>query len=79
MQLSMYFSAMDVVLADLQWTTCLEYFDDIIVYGRTFQEHLQRLDEVLFKLRYANLKVKLSVPFLPPKCNTWATSSPPRE
>lgn len=58
---------MDLVLADLQWTTCLVYLDDIIVFGRTFGEHLQRLDEVLGKLRHANLKVK------PSKCTLFAT------
>lgn len=58
---------MDLVLADLQWTTCLVYLDDIIVFGRTFGEHLQRLDEVLGKLRHANLKVK------PSKCALFAT------
>ncbi|KAG1941111.1 interleukin-1 receptor accessory protein-like 1-A [Pimephales promelas] len=58
---------MDLVLADLQWTTCLVYLDDIIVFGRTFGEHLQRLDEVLGKLRHANLKVK------PSKCSLFAS------
>lgn len=58
---------MDLVLADLQWTTCLVYLDDIITFGRTFQEHLARLDEVLTKLRQANLKVK------PAKCHLFAT------
>ena len=58
---------MDLVLADGQWTTCLVYLDDIIIFGRTFQEHLGRLDEVLTKLRQANLKVK------PAKCNLFAT------
>lgn len=57
---------MDVVLADLQWTTCLVYLDDIIVFGRTFSEHLSRLDEVLLKLSQANLKVK------PSKCNLFS-------
>lgn len=57
---------MDLVLADLQWTTCLVYLDDIIIFGRTFQEHLGRLDEVLTKLRQANLKVK------PAKCSLFA-------
>lgn len=57
---------MDLVLADLQWTTCLVYLDDIIVFGRTFHEHLSRLDEVLTKLRQANLKVK------PAKCNLFS-------
>lgn len=58
---------MDLVLADLQWTTCLVYLDDIICFGRDFHEHLERLDEVLTKLRQANLKVK------PTKCNLFST------
>ncbi|KAJ8016328.1 hypothetical protein DPEC_G00006050 [Dallia pectoralis] len=58
---------MDVVLADSQWTSCLVYLDDIIVFGRSFQEHLIRLDEVLSKLSRANLKVK------PAKCNLFAS------
>lgn len=58
---------MDLILADLQWTTCLVYLDDIIVFGRTFQEHLARLDEVLTKLQQANLKIK------PCKCNRFST------
>lgn len=58
---------MDLVLADLQWTTCLVYLDDIIVFGRDFTEHLQRLDQVLSKLKMANLKVK------PSKCNFFST------
>lgn len=58
---------MNLVLAGLQWTTCLVYLDDIIVFGRTFGEHLQQLDEVLCKLRHASLKVK------PSKCTLFAT------
>lgn len=58
---------MDLVLADLQWSTCLVYLDDIICFGRTFEEHLHRLDEVLLKLGQANLKVK------PTKCNLFST------
>lgn len=58
---------MDLVLADLQWTTCLVYLDDIIIFGKTFQEHLNRLDQVLLKLQSANLKVK------PSKCDLFST------
>lgn len=47
---------MDLVLADLQWTTCLVYLDDIIVFCCCFQEHLSRLGEVLGKLQAAHLK-----------------------
>lgn len=51
---------MDLVLADLQWTTCLVYLDDRIVFGKTFQEHLGRLEQVFMSLYEANLKVKPS-------------------
>ena len=36
---------------------CLAYLDDIIVLGRTFPEHLQRLYEVFSRLQQANLKI----------------------
>jgi hypothetical protein len=49
---------MDLVLAGLAWTDCLVYLDDIIIYGRTFSEHLQRLDAVLGCLDKAGLVLK---------------------
>lgn len=48
---------MDFILADLQWTLRLMYFDDIM-FGRTFQQHLAWLDKVCAKLQHANLKIK---------------------
>ncbi len=50
---------MDVVLSGLKWTTCLVYLNNIIVYSRTFEEHVQGLRLVLDRLRGANLMVKL--------------------
>ena len=38
---------MELVLAGLRWDICLAYLDDIMVFGRTFEEHLQRLRIVL--------------------------------
>ena len=49
---------MDLTLAGLQWSHCLVYLDDIIVMGRSFEEHLGNLNLVLEWLRDANLKVK---------------------
>ena len=37
---------MDLVLAGLQLSQCLVYLDDVIVVGRTFEEHLINLQEV---------------------------------
>ena len=49
---------MDLILAGLQWSHCLVYLDDVIVMGRSFEEHLSNLTLVLDSLRDANLKVK---------------------
>ena len=50
---------MNLLLAGIQWTSCLVYLDDIIVLGRTFQNHLQHLSQVFQKLRDTNLKLKV--------------------
>ena len=51
---------MDAVLAGLQWKICLVYLDDIIIVGRTFEEHLCHLQEVFARLRQARLKLKVT-------------------
>ena len=48
---------MDSVLAGLHWKTCLVYIDDIIVVGKSFDEHLCNLQAVLERLRRAGLKL----------------------
>ncbi|KZS03761.1 Uncharacterized protein APZ42_033431 [Daphnia magna] len=50
---------MDVVLSGLRCTTCLVYLDDIEVYSRSVDEHVQGLRGVLGRLRGANLQVKM--------------------
>ena len=53
---------MELALRGLQWHTCLIYLDDIVVFGSTFDEHLQRVQEVLERIKAAGLKLK------PEKC-----------
>jgi len=53
---------MDSVLAGLQWYSCIVYLDDIIIMGRTFEEHLVNLQQVFERLKQANLKLQ------PKKC-----------
>ena len=50
---------MDFLLAGLQWQICLCYLDDIIVYSRTFSDHLSNLRTVFEWLCAAGLKVRL--------------------
>lgn len=53
---------MDKIFGDQNFQTILTYLDDILVFGRTFEETLERLKMVLSRLRENNLKVK------PEKC-----------
>ena len=51
--------AMDLVLSGLSYLICLCYLDDVIVFGRDFNEHYDRLKMVLERLRSHNLRAKL--------------------
>ena len=51
---------MNLVMVGLTWEQCLVFLDDILVISTTFKEHLQRLENVFWRLRSANLKLKPS-------------------
>ena len=53
---------MENITRGLQWESLFIYLDDIIIFGKTLEEEINRLREVLQKLRQANLKLK------PKKC-----------
>ena len=53
---------MEQILNGLNWRTCLVYLDDIIVTGKTFDEHLDNLREVFERIRNAGMKLS------PKKC-----------
>jgi len=59
---------MDVVLSGLNLEICLVYLDDIVVYSKTIEEHLERLEAVLSRLCQAGLKLK------PEKCKFFQRS-----
>ena len=40
---------MELALSGLQWTVCLIYLDDVIMYGQDFEEYMQRLSVVLHR------------------------------
>ena len=61
---------MERVLDGLQWKTALVYLDDVLVFGNTFEEECSRLEEVLCRLRAANLKLS------PKKCTFFQPEVP---
>lgn len=58
----------DTVLRGLKWKTCLCYLDDIVIFSTTFEEHLQRLNDVLTCLANAGLTLNTK------KCRFASTS-----
>ena len=51
---------METVLSGLQWETCLIYLDDVIVFGKTELQTLDRLDAILSRIGQAGMKLKPS-------------------
>ena len=58
-----YQRLMENVLGDLHLNICMVFLDDIIVFGNTFQEHMDRLEQVLVRLGDNGLKLN------PKKCS----------
>lgn len=50
-------------LTDLLWHAAVLYLDDIVVFGKTFEEHFKNLNEVMDRLTKPGLKLK------PKKCH----------
>ena len=55
---------MDMVLVGLQGEQCLVYLDDVIVFGSTYDLHLERLERVFERLQ----KIKAGLKLRPEKC-----------
>ena len=50
---------MDKVLSGLKWKECLCYMDDVLIFGRDFEEHQYRLDRVLDAIGNAGLTLNV--------------------
>ena len=64
---SIFERLMERAFAGLTFLILLIYLDDIIVYTKTFKEHLENLKVVFERLKNANLKLNLK------KCNLLCT------
>ena len=61
---------MDWVLQGLRWSRCLVYFDDIIIFGTTFEDALDNLTFIFGRLHAYGLQLKST------KCHLFWTSVP---
>ena len=48
---------MERVLQGLHWETCLIYLDDVIIFAKDVETHINRLDAVLTRIKEAGLKI----------------------
>ncbi len=58
---------MELVLTGLNWKISVIYLDDIIIYGGSFYDSLNRLNKVWQRIREGNLSIQSVtwwVPFL---------------
>ena len=51
---------MNLVLAPFLWLFALVYIDDIVVYSKSFEEHINHLDKVLGAIEDAKITLLLS-------------------
>ena len=59
---------MEKCMGELHLRECLIFIDDILIFSKTFEEHIQRLEAVFARLEEHNLKLK------PSKCEFFNTS-----
>ena len=59
---------MHIILRKENWMECLVYIDDVLIFGKSFEEHLSRLKTVLDRFKVAGIKLS------PAKCNLFQTS-----
>ena len=57
---SIFQRTMNLILSGLSWEYLLVYIDDILIFSRSFEEHLIHLENVFKKLKEYKLVVKLS-------------------
>ena len=50
---------METLLSDFLWKKCLVYLDDVIVFGKSFQDCLSNLDEIIGRIHSNGLKLNI--------------------
>ena len=57
---SNFMRLMTIVFSGMSYNTCLAYLDDIIIFGRTFEEHQERLNRAYTLVQSTYFKLKPS-------------------
>lgn len=65
---SIFQRVMQGILAPFLWLFCLVYIDDIVVYSKSFEDHIEHLDKVLGAIEKAGLTLS------PAKCHLFYSS-----
>ena len=65
---SIFQRVMRGILAPYLWIFCLIYIDDIVIYSRTYEEHIKHLDKVLEAIENAGITLS------PIKCHLFYSS-----
>lgn len=65
---SIFQRVMQGILAPYLWIFCLVYIDDIVVYSRTYEDHIKHLDQVLEAIERAGITLS------PNKCHLFYDS-----
>ena len=51
---------MNKTLGEIQHKFAVAYLDDVLIYSKTFEDHLEHIETVFSRLREAGLKLKMS-------------------
>ena len=51
--------AMDILLSPFRWKSCLVYLDDIIIFSKSWEEHIVHVDEILSVLEKTGVNLML--------------------
>lgn len=54
-----FLRALDISLASFKWKCCIVYIDDVVIFSKSIEEHIDHVDDVLTTLSQAGISLKL--------------------
>lgn len=56
---AMFQRALDIILLGFKWLTCLVVLDDVIVFSKSFEDHIIHQEELLNALRQSGVNLQI--------------------